>query len=94
MSITEILAGKNLLTPAQLGEVAALAQAQAVRLDQAILQLGYLNERQVLEVMGECLNIPLADMDAVVLSQVHLPQAPGAHRPRERHPPRRHQRRL
>jgi len=68
MSITEILARKNLLTPAQLGEVAALAQAQAVRLDQAILQLGYLNERQVLEVMGECLNIPLADMDAVVLS--------------------------
>ena len=68
MSITDILLKKNLLTEAQLDEVKALVQAQGLRLDHAIMQLGFLNERQLLQAMGECLNIPLADMESVVIS--------------------------
>jgi len=45
----------------------ALVEKEACRLDQALLQLGYLSERQWLEVMGECLHIPLANLaDAVM----------------------------
>ena len=68
MSIIDILLKKNLLTQEQLGEVTALIQAQGVRLDRAIIQLGFLSERQVLEAMGECLNIPLANLDQVEMA--------------------------
>ncbi len=67
MSITDILLSKGLVTAEQLREAAAAAQAQKLRVDQAIVQLGFLSERQVLEVMGECLNIPLANLSEVVI---------------------------
>jgi type II secretion system protein E len=67
MSITEVLLRKNLLTAKQLDEATGLVAAQGLRLDRAILQLGFLNERQLLEVMGECLNIPLANLSEVVI---------------------------
>jgi len=68
MSITDILVKKNLLTQLQLDEVTALIRAQGLRLDHAIIQLGFLNERQLLETMGECLNIPLANLDQLVMT--------------------------
>ena len=68
MSITDILIQKHLLTPEQLEQVSTLVQAQGLRLDHAIIQLGFLTERQLLETMGECLNIPLADLDHVVMT--------------------------
>ena len=65
MSITE--AYRKLLTAKQLDEATALMAAQGLRLDRAILQLGFLNERQLLEVMGESLNIPLANLSEVII---------------------------
>ncbi len=67
MSITDLLLGKKLLTEEQLREAVALLETQGLRLDQAILQLGFLSERQLLEVMGECLKIPLANLSETVI---------------------------
>jgi len=67
MSIVDLLLSKKLLSPEQLREAAALLESQGLRLDQAIIQLGLLNERQVLEVMGECLRIPLANLSETVI---------------------------
>ena len=62
MSITKILLDRGMLTREQLDEAVALNQAEGLRLDRAIVQLGYLTERQLLEVMSEQLNLPLVTL--------------------------------
>src|SRR5437867_648246 len=62
MSITKILLDRGMLTRVQLDEAVALNQAEGLRLDRAIVQLGYLTERQLLEVMSEQLNLPLVTL--------------------------------
>ena len=62
MSITKILLDRGLLTNEQLTEAVALNRAEGLRLDRAIIQLGYLTERQLLEVMSEQLNLPLVTL--------------------------------
>ncbi len=67
MNTADLMLKRNLLTAEQVREAMALVEKEACRLDQALLQLGYLSERQWLEVMGECLHIPLANLaDAVM----------------------------
>ncbi len=48
MTLTKLLLEKGLLTLGQLKEAAALQQAEELRLDRAIVQLGFLSERQSL----------------------------------------------
>src|SRR5690349_315199 len=62
MSITKILLDRGLLTHEQLNEAVALNRAEGLRLDRAIIQLGYITERQLLEVMSEQLNLPLVTL--------------------------------
>ena len=59
MSITKLLLDRGLLNKEQLDEAIALNQAEGLRLDRAIIQLGFLSERQLLEIMSEQLNLPL-----------------------------------
>ena len=62
MSITQVLLEKGLLTSAQLDEAIALQNSGGLRVDRAIVQLGYLTERQLLEVMSEVLHLPLVNL--------------------------------
>lgn len=62
MRIFEILTQKGLITQAQLDEAAKLQKSQRIRLDQAILQLGFLSERKLLEAIGEHLNIEVVNL--------------------------------
>src|SRR6185295_1652276 len=62
MSITKLLLDRGLLTKEQLDEAIALNQAEGLRLDRAIIQLGYVSERQLLEIMSEQLNLPLVSL--------------------------------
>jgi general secretion pathway protein E/type IV pilus assembly protein PilB len=62
MSISQIFLDKGLLTPEQLNEAMALERDEGLRLDRALIQLGFLTERQVLEVMAEQLHLPLVDL--------------------------------
>jgi type II secretion system protein E len=62
MSITKLLLDRGLLTKEQLDQAVALNQADGLRLDRAIIQLGYVSERQLLEIMSEQLNLPLVSL--------------------------------
>ena len=62
MSVAHILISRGLVTPDQLAEAQALQRAEGLRLDRALVQLGILSERQILEVMAEHLDIPLVNL--------------------------------
>ncbi|MFM8421669.1 MAG: GspE/PulE family protein [Verrucomicrobiota bacterium] len=62
MSVAHILISRGLVTPEQLAEAQALQRAEGLRIDRALVQLGILSERQILEVMAEHLDIPLVNL--------------------------------
>lgn len=76
MSISEILLEKGLLTPQQNEEAQALQRSEGLRLDRALIQLGTLSEKQLLEVMSEHLHLPLVNLEEVDFSQELLRSLP------------------
>jgi general secretion pathway protein E/type IV pilus assembly protein PilB len=65
MSITEILLDKGLLTSKQNEEAQALQKNEGLRLDRALIQLGMLSEKQLLEVMSEHLHLPMIKLEDI-----------------------------
>src|SRR5687768_9794488 len=65
MSIAEILLDKGLLTSKQNDEAQALQKAEGLRMDRALIQLGLLTEKQLLEVMSEHLHLPMVNLEEV-----------------------------
>lgn len=65
MSISEILLDKGLLTAQQNEEAQALQKAEGLRLDRALIQLGLMSEKQLLEVMSEHLHLPMVNLEDV-----------------------------
>jgi len=76
MSITQILLDKGLLAPEQIDEAVALQKAEGLRLDRAIVQLGFLSERQLLEVMAEQLHLPLVNLAEITIDPQTLRALP------------------
>ncbi|MEX0742268.1 MAG: ATPase, T2SS/T4P/T4SS family, partial [Phycisphaeraceae bacterium] len=62
MNLTEVLLEKSLITPEQLSEAVRVHKADGLRMDQALLKLGYVSERQLLEVVGEQFDFPVIDL--------------------------------
>jgi len=77
MSITQILLDKGLLTVGQMSEAMALQKAEDMRLDRALVQLGHLTERQLLEVMSEHLHIPMVNLESVTIDPETLRALPS-----------------
>ena len=77
MSITQILLEKGLLTTAQLDEALALQTSEGLRVDRAIIQLGHLTERQLLEVMAEQLHLPLLNLEEITIDPETLRALPS-----------------
>ncbi|MBI1841035.1 MAG: Flp pilus assembly complex ATPase component TadA [Verrucomicrobia bacterium] len=69
MSISEILLEKGLLSQSQIEEAIALQRAEGLRLDHALVQLGLVSERQLLEVMSEQLHLPLVNLEEITIPQ-------------------------
>lgn len=76
MVITDILVEKGLLAPEQLNEALTLQKAEGLRLDRAIVQMGFMSERKLLEVMAEELHLPLADLSDISIDQHTLRSLP------------------
>lgn len=76
MVITDVLVEKGLLAPGQLNEALALQRAEGLRLDHAIVQMGFMSERKLLEVMSEQLRLPLADLSDISIDQQTLRSLP------------------
>ncbi len=64
MSIAELLLEKGLIKPEHLSEAMELRKSEGVRLDRALIQLGYVSEDAVLAQMSEQLAMPLVDLSA------------------------------
>jgi type II secretion system protein E len=76
MVITDILVEKGLLAPEQLSEALTLQKAEGLRLDRAIVQMGFMTERKLLEVMAQELHLPLADLTDISIDQQTLRSLP------------------
>src|SRR6185503_594924 len=76
MVISDILVEKGLLGREQLGEALALQKSEGLRLDRAIVQMGFMTERKLLEVMSQQLHLPLADLTDISIDQQTLRSLP------------------
>jgi type II secretion system protein E len=77
MSISQILLEKGLLTPEQLVDAVNLQRAEGLRLDRAIVQLGFLSESQMLQLMAEQLQIPLVNLTDISIDAEILRSLPS-----------------
>ncbi len=77
MGIGEILLEKGLITPEHYARAMEIRRAKGTRLDRALVELGFISERQVLEVMGEQLAIPVVDLATVEIDIETLRSMPA-----------------
>ncbi len=77
MNLTQLLLVNRLLTEEQLGDAVALQRSEGLRLDRAVIQLGFLTERQVLELMADQLHLPLVELADIVISPEILRALPS-----------------
>jgi len=62
MSVIEVLLERGLIRPEHLVEAMELRKSEGLRLDRALVRLGHVQERALLEIMSEQLAIPLVDL--------------------------------
>jgi general secretion pathway protein E len=77
MTLPKLLLERKLLTQAQLNEANALQQTQDIRLDRAIVQLGFLSERELLELMSRELHLPLVSLEEMTIDPEILKALPA-----------------
>ena len=77
MNILQLLVAKGLLTPTQAEDSTALQKSEGLRLDRAAIQLGFVTERQMLELMAEQLHLPLVDLQDVTIEAETLRALPA-----------------
>ena len=77
MSIVEVLLEQGLIQPDQLAEAMDLRKREGVRLDRALVRLGYVTEESFLRIMGEELSIPLVDLSKVEIDVETLRSLPA-----------------
>ncbi len=77
MGITEALLQKGLITSGQLSEAGKLRQEQGLRLDLALVELGYVDEEDLLKVMSEQLGIEIVDLSEMEVDTETLRSLPA-----------------
>jgi type II secretory ATPase GspE/PulE/Tfp pilus assembly ATPase PilB-like protein len=68
MGVSTILIERGLITSEQLEQAAAEHRASGERLDRAIVRLGMVGRREVLEIIGEQLAMPVVDLSSADVS--------------------------
>ncbi len=69
MRITDVLVKKGLLTREQLSEIQRLQKAEGLRIDRAIVRLGFLTERQMLAALGVHLGLKVVDLAEMTIGR-------------------------
>ena len=77
MSIVEVLLEKGLIQPEHLTDAMKLRRKEGVRLDRALVRLGYVTEETLLRITGEQLSIPLIDLSNVEIDVETLRSLPA-----------------
>ena len=76
MSIGEVLQQRKLITPAQLKQAKG-ARQPSERIEHCLVRLGFIEERDFLQVYSEQLSIPLIDLSEVQVDEELLKQTPS-----------------
>ena len=76
MSIGDILLERGRITLDQLDSALAARKGPHDRLDKILVQLGFCNERDVLEVFGEQMSISVVDLSQIEIDPVVLKEVP------------------
>ena len=76
VSLGEVLLQRKKITASQL-ETAMDARKSNERIEQTLVRLGFVDERDYLEIYGEQLSIPLIDLSAIELDEELLKLAPS-----------------
>ena len=77
MSIAELLMEKGDITPAQLSHAMEVRKKDGLRLDRALVKLGYITEDALLKVMSEQLGMPMVDLENVQIDVETLRSLPA-----------------
>jgi len=77
MSIVEVLLEQGLIQPEQLTEAMNLRKKEGLRLDRALMRLGYVTEESLLRIMSDQLSIPLVDLSDVEIDVETLRSLPA-----------------
>ena len=77
MNLSQLLLGRGLLNDVQLGDALALHRSEGLRLDRALIQLGFLTEQQLLEIMSQQLHLPLVQLQEVTIAPEILRALPS-----------------
>lgn len=76
MSIGQTLIAKGLLNPEQFEKALELNQREGLRLDRAVLQLGFLSETELLKVLAEQLHLEIVDLEEITIDNQTLKSLP------------------
>ncbi|MEK6676482.1 MAG: type II secretion system ATPase GspE [Planctomycetota bacterium] len=76
LSLGEVLLARHKISAVQL-EQAMTARKSNERIENCLTRLGYINERDYLEIYGEQLSIPVVDLTEIKIDQELLRQAPS-----------------
>jgi len=77
MSVVEVLLERGMISSEHLAKAVELRQADGIRIDQALVQLGCIKEVALLEVMSEQLGIPMVDLSSVEVDVETLRSMPA-----------------
>jgi len=77
MNLSHLLISHGLLTESQLNDAMSLQRAEGLRLDRAIVQLGFLSEQQLLELMAQQLHLPMVRLQELTITPEILRALPS-----------------
>ncbi|MCX5661963.1 MAG: type II secretion system ATPase GspE [Planctomycetota bacterium] len=77
MSIVEVLLEKGLIRPEHLEQASELQKREGLRLDRALVKLGFIDEQVLLNFMSEQLAIPLIDLARIDIDTDALRSLPA-----------------
>ncbi|MFQ5492429.1 MAG: type II secretion system protein GspE, partial [Phycisphaerae bacterium] len=77
MSLGEILVQRQKITPEQLEEAKAARKGPHDRIERILIERGFVRERDVLEIIGEQLSIPVVDLSSLKIDPELLKLIPS-----------------
>jgi type II secretion system protein E len=77
VTIGKVLVDRNKITQEQLESALAARKSPGERIERILVDLGFANERDVLEIIGEQLQIPVVDLNEIKIDTELLKQIPS-----------------
>jgi len=77
VSFSKVLLQRGKITPEQYEEAKSLRKSPGDRIERILIDKGYADERDVLEIIGEQLSIPVVNLDEIEIDQALLELIPS-----------------